>query len=261
MTPEQPRILEALDASGVATITLNRPDRGNAMDGETLSRLGAAFAGLARQREARVVVLRGSGRHFCAGVDADAIGSHTKGPHIGEICMLLDEMPKPTIAVVHGAAIGAGCGLVACCDAVIATDAARFAAPETRLGLAPSVLAPYLIRAVGVRQARRYLLCGDRLSAVQALAIGLVHEICAADDLEERLSVLTTEFRRAAPEAFVIAKQQLRQLSFLAVDAAMLDNIEHCLAQTAAGDEAREGIASLRDKRDPAWFNRLSTPV
>jgi methylglutaconyl-CoA hydratase len=254
MTAEQPKLLSVLDANGVATITLNRPDRGNALDGETLALFGEALTGFARQSEARVIVLRGAGRHFCSGADVGAIGGHGKGSRIPDICMLLDEMPKPTIAVVHGSAIGAGCGLVACCDAVIATDAARFAVPEVRLGLAPSVLAPYLVRAVGARQARRYLLCGDRLSAAQALAIGLVHDVCAADDLEERVRSLAAEFKKAAPEAFVIAKQHLRQLSEPVVDAALLDNIERRFQQTAAGAEAREGIASLRDKRDPAWL-------
>lgn len=255
MTGDQPKLLSVLDAKGVATLTLNRPDRSNAMDGETLSQLGAALAILARQREARVIVLRGAGKHFCAGMDASAIGAHGKGPHVGDICMLLDEMPKPTIAVVQGAAIGAGCGLVACCDAVIATDAARFAVPETRLGLAPAVIGPYLLRALGARQARRFLLCGDRMSAAQALDLGLVHEVCVADDLESRVDVLTTEFRRTAPEAFAIAKRHLRELSSPVITAAMLNDIEQRLSQTASGDEAREGIASLRHKRDPSWFN------
>lgn len=248
-----PKILSELDDGGVATITLNRPDRGNALDGEALSLLGEALDGLARQRGVRVVILRGAGRHFCSGADVGEIGVDDHGPRIPDIFMLLDEMPKPTIAVVHGLAIGAGCGLMACCDAVIATDTARFAVPETRLGLAPSVLAPYLVRAIGVRQARRYLLCGDHLSAAQGLAIGLVHDVCAADELEQRILALTAEFKQAAPEAFAIAKEHLRKLSIPVVDAVMLDDIESRFAKIVSGAEACEGIASLRDKRAPAW--------
>lgn len=251
--PMAPKLLSELDGFGVATLTLNRPDRGNALDGETLSLLGETLAGLGRRAEVRVVVLRGAGKHFCTGADVGSIGTKGKDFGIPELCMLLDEMPKPTIAAVHGLAIGAGCGLVACCDAVIATDAARFAVPETRLGLAPSVLAPYLVRAIGARQARRYLLCGDRLSAARALSIGLIHEVCTADELEERVRALTAEYKKSAPEAFAIAKEHLRQLSTPAVDAALLRNIENRFAKTAAGAEAREGMTSLRDKRDPAW--------
>src|SRR5262245_43246261 len=164
---------------GIATIVLNRPERGNAQDQVMLAELGRAFAELAADDGARLAVLRGSGKHFCAGADlADRSrtgGSMPTGPTLFDVLEAIDRLPRPTIAAVHGGAIGGGAAIVACCDVVVATDAAFFSIPEVRVGMAPVRLAPIFIRAMGHRNFRRYGISGERMDAAEALRVGLVH--------------------------------------------------------------------------------------
>jgi methylglutaconyl-CoA hydratase len=211
--------------------------------------------------EVRIVVLRGAGRHFCSGMDASAIrqaGASGHGPDIGPVCMGLDEFPKPVVAVVHGAAIGAGCALVACCDVAIATSEASFAIPEVRLGLAPSALTPFFLRTLGHRQLRRYMLSGERISAERAAELALVHEVCPADAVEVRVSEAVDAFLRAAPGAFAISKAAIAGLETGPIAGQLLADLETEFARNAAGPEAQEGIASFREKRHPSWYKPLS---
>jgi methylglutaconyl-CoA hydratase len=169
------KVLTEIASRGCATVTLNRPDRGNALDPAMLTMLRDTLAVLRDRAEVRVVVLRGAGRHFCSGMDVTSIkpaGAPGHEPGVGSICLLLDEFPKPVIGVVQGAAIGAGCALVACCDVAIAGSEASFAIPEVRLGLAPSGLTPFFLRALGHRQLRRYMLSGERIPADTAAGLG-----------------------------------------------------------------------------------------
>lgn len=245
----------AIDAAGIATVMLNRAERANALDRAMLAALSETLSSLDDRTDVRVIVLRGAGRHFCSGMDVASAGQpdSASGPHIGELCRQLDAFPKPTIGVVQGAAIGAGCALVACCDTVLATDEAYFAVPEVRLGLAPSPLTPFFVRALGARHARRHLLCGDRISAQRAAHIGLVHEVCTPSSLESCLHDVIEEFLSAAPGAFAIAKTALREMTSPSTDSARIATLEHEFARTAAGAEAIEGKASFREKRPPAW--------
>lgn len=251
------KVLTEIDPRGCATVTLNRPDRGNALDPAMLTSLRDTLAVLRDRAEVRVVVLRGAGRHLCSGMDVSAIkpaGVAGHEPSVGSICLSLDELPKPVIGVVQGAAIGAGCALVACCDVAIAAKEASFSIPEVRLGLAPSGLTPFFLRALGHRQLRRYMLSGERIPADRAAALGLVHEVCPGDALEEKVSEIVEEMLRAAPNAFAISKAAIAKLSVGAIDEHLLVDLESQFAQNAAGPEAQEGKASFREKRSPSWY-------
>ena len=250
-------VLSEIDLRGCATVTLNRPDRGNAIAPEMLAGLNETMAGLRGRAEVRVVVLRGAGRHFCSGMDVSTIrrvGKAVHGPGIGAFCLLLDEFPKPVVAVVQGAAIGAGCALVACCDVAIAATGASFAIPEVRLGLAPSALTPFFLRALGQRQLRRYMLSGERFSAERAAELGLVHEVGPADAIESKVAAMVDEFLRAAPAAFAVAKAAIRKSDAGPIGERLLAKLESEFARNAAGPEAKEGKASFREKRPPSWY-------
>lgn len=255
------KVITEIDSRGCATVTMNRPDRGNALDPAMLTSLRDTLAALRDRTEVRVVVLRGAGRHFCSGMDVSAIkpvGVPAHAPGIGSVCLLLDELSKPVIGVVQGAAIGAGCALVACCDVAIAATEASFAIPEVRLGLAPSGLTPFFLRAVGHRQLRRYMLSGERMSADRAAELGLVHEVCPADAVEVKASEIVDGLLRAAPNAFAISKAAIAMLSAGSIDENLLTDLESQFARNAAGPEAQEGKASFREKRPPSWYNAAS---
>jgi methylglutaconyl-CoA hydratase len=243
----------------IATVLLNRPERGNAFDQVMLDELGQAFAALAAGEEARIVVLRGSGRHFCSGADlaarAAAASAQPRQPaaayfSLRDVLAGLDVLPKPTLAVVHGAAIGGGAAFAACCDAVIAADSAFFSIPEVRVGMPPLGVAPFLVRAIGHRNFRRYGLSGERITAVEALRLGLVHQICAADVLEETSARIADEFLHGAPDAIKALKSAAAQYAFPALS----DILATPPAHDPKTPEALEGIASFREKRKPSWY-------
>jgi methylglutaconyl-CoA hydratase len=243
----------AVEASArrVVTVLLNRPERGNAFDQTMLDELGAAFASLAVDETVRVVVLRAGGRHFCGGADLAARKAEAAAPaaySLREVLARLDAMPKPTLAVVHGAAVGGGAAFAACCDCVVATDAAFFSIPEVRVGMPPLGVAPYLMRAMGPRNFRRYGLSGERIAAAEALRIGLVHEVCNADALEAVIERIVDAFLNGAPGAMRTLKESIA--AFAAADHAEATLPGHD-AKTA---EALEGIASFREKRKPSWY-------
>ena len=251
----------AVDVSArrIATVLLNRPERGNAFDQTMLDELGRAFAALGADPGVRIVVLRGNGRHFCTGADLAARATEAPAPaaataHVSlrEVLAGLDALPKPTLAVVHGAAIGGGAAFAACCDVVIATDSAFFSVPEVRVGMPPLGVAPFLVRAIGHRNFRRFGLSGERIDASDALRLGLAHQICAADALDETLERIADALLHGAPGAISALKNAAAQYAS--------PTLSTILATQSAHDpktpEALEGIASFREKRKPSWYPR-----
>jgi methylglutaconyl-CoA hydratase len=238
----------AAGGRGIVTVTLNRADKGNALNSDMLIALNEACERFDRDDSARVIVLRGGGKHFCAG--ADVAGGIGDSPiSIVDVCERLDRIGKPTIAVIHGACIGAGVALAASCDAVLATPTAFFAIPEVKLGFPPAELMPLFLRALGPRRLRRYCLAGDRFDAQAAREAGLVHAVHVEAQLESAVRDLADAFLQAAPGAVRTAKTLLRQLA--AGEAVDLHAVH---AQAIAGDEAREGVASFRERRHPRWY-------
>ena len=183
-----PVVLCETDRRGVATVTLNRPEVNNAYNAEVVQALLDIFTGLAAERAVRVVVIRGKGRHFQAGADLkwlqeigrmDAEANRATSLKTASAMRGLNEMSKPTVALVHGACVGGGTGIVASCDIVIAERSATFAISEARWGMAATIIFPQLNAAIGIRQVRRYALTCERFDAERALSLGLVHELCA----------------------------------------------------------------------------------
>jgi methylglutaconyl-CoA hydratase len=244
-----------LSPRGVATITLNRPERSNAFDQGMLNTLAQQFAARAVDPATRIVVLRGAGKHFCGGADLVARGMEPS-PAAGEVSLVdalaaLDLLLKPTVAVVQGAAVGGGAALAACCDIVLASEAAFFSIPEVRVGMAPLGVAPFLIRAMGHRNFRRYGLSGERFSAAEALRVGLAHEVVSADRLEAKLIEITDALLHAAPDAVRDMKAAMEHDVTPSVTAILARRAAH---GPPGSGEAKEGVAAFKEKRKPSWY-------
>jgi methylglutaconyl-CoA hydratase len=246
-------ILCTRGARGVATVTLNRPDRGNAMNPALIDELGACMRDLGADDGVRIIVLRGAGKHFCAGADVGGRGEGEPRFTLATMLETLETTPKPTIAVVQGAAAGGGMALAACCDIVMGTPEAFFTIPEARLGMAPSVtLAGLFVRAIGLRAFRRYAYSGERIVAQEALRLGLLSEIAPAAEMEARLEALIDALLHSAPGA--IATLKARVADFDVPPISMLFDPAVRDARHARSPEADEGIAAFKEKRKPSWY-------
>jgi methylglutaconyl-CoA hydratase len=252
-----------LDRAGpVARLRLHRPALHNAFDAALIAALTAALDQLAGDDGVRVVVLEGAGASFSAGADlnwmrgmaaAGEAENREDALALARLMRVLDELPKPTIARVHGAAFGGGVGLVACCDIAVGAEGAKFGLTESRLGLLPAVISPYVIAAIGVRQARRYFATAEVFDAMQAWRIGLLHEVVAADALDAAVDRQIALLLKAGPAASAQAKSLVREIAAQsdrdAIDAANADLI----ARLRVSAEGQEGLSAFLDKRPPAW--------
>ena len=259
---DEPILLKATQA-GVATITLNRPRVHNAFDAEVIELLSEIFADLAGADGVRVVLLVAAGKSFSAGADLkwmEQAARFTKQENLedaralGEMLRRLNRLPQPTVALVQGSAFGGGVGLMAACDIVVAVRDAAFSLSEVKLGLIPATIAPYVVAAIGERQARRYFLTGERFDAEEARRIGLVHEvvedgaalIAAGERMVERLFT-------AAPGALAEAKDLIEAVAGKPIDGHLIADTARRIAERRIHDEAREGIAAFLEKRRPDW--------
>jgi len=261
MTAE--RFLLATDARGVATLTLNRPEVANAYDEDLLRSLTAVLERLAADDAVRVVVIRGAGKHFQAGADLNWLNRLSRqGPQENYVASIvtvrfskmLNELPKPTIAVIHGACFGGGVGIACCVDVALATPDALFAISEVRHGIAPTPISTHMVNAIGLRQTRRYALTGERFGAEEAARIGLVHEVVAAERMEARLAEVLDAVLLGAPGAIARTK-----LSFLGSNGLLLGEREvELLAHEGwmqrQSAEGQEGTTAFREKRKPGWY-------
>ena len=250
---------------GVGTIRMNRPDVHNAFDDGFIAALGAELRRLDALPEARVIVLAASGKSFSAGADLNWMRRMAKysqaenlrdGMALAGLMRTLDGMRKPTIARVQGAAFGGGVGLVACCDIAIASMEAVFSLSEVRLGLIPSVISPYVIAAIGEREARRYFLTAERFDAVEARRIGLVHEVVNIDALDAAVANMTAHLLKGGPQALAAAKKLIVDVSRRPMDDALLAETARRIAAIRVEAEGQEGLAAFFDKRPPAWSKK-----
>ena len=252
-----------VDASGVATLTLDRPEIHNAFDERTVAALTECFGRWGADSSVRAVVLAARGESFCAGADvgwmrraagfSDAENLADAGA-LAELLRVLNTLPKPTVGLVQGPAYGGGVGLVACCDIALAVRGARFQFSEVRLGLIPAVIAPYAIAAMGAREARRYFLTAEPLSAQEALRVGLVHEVLDdAAALAEAGARMAGALAGAAPDALAEAKALIAALEGRPIDPAMIALTARAIAARRASPEAQEGLSAFLDKRPPRW--------
>ena len=255
-------ILEAVDARGVATLTLNRPDRHNAFDDALIADLTAALHRLGDQPGIRAVVLASRGRSFSAGADLDWMrriarqspdANRADAAGLARLMHTLDRLPKPTLALVQGAAYGGGVGLVACCDVAIASERASFCLSEVKLGLTPATISPYVVNAIGPRWARRLFQTAELVPAARAREIGLVHEVVAEEELTAAGAAVLQDALQGAPGAQADAKDLVFLCEGRPIDADLMGETGRRIALRRASAEGQEGIAAFLQKRPPAW--------
>ncbi|MBS0514602.1 MAG: enoyl-CoA hydratase/isomerase family protein [Proteobacteria bacterium] len=248
----------------VARLTLDRPAH-NAFDDALIGELGAELGRLARDAGVRALVLTGNGPSFSAGADANWMkrmaaaseaDNQADSERLAALMRTLNFFPKPTIARVNGAAIGGGVGLVACCDIAIAADTAKFALSEVKLGLVPAVISPYVIAAIGPRQARRLFVSAEIIDAHEALRIDLVHRVVAADNLDETIARELDLLAKGAPLAQREAKQLALAMSGMTKARAAATDTENAalIARLRVGAEGQAGLSAFLDKQPPPWI-------
>ncbi len=246
----------------VATVWLNRPDVRNALDEVLLSEITQAITHLEQDDGVRVIILAGRGSVFCAGADLNWMkrmaaysAEQNKNDAMGLATMLktLKEVSKPTIARVHGAAFAGGMGLAAACDVVVAEPAAEFCLSEVRIGLIPSTISPYVIQALGIQAAKRYMLTAERLSAKEAHRLGFVQELCEEGMIDTSIAQIAKALIAGGPMALAQTKALMKSVVNRPLDDELISQTAGLIAQVRASPEGREGIASFLEKRLPAW--------
>ncbi|MDT8442836.1 MAG: enoyl-CoA hydratase/isomerase family protein [Desulfuromonadales bacterium] len=255
-------LLSEIDEHGRATITLNRPEMHNAFDDTLISALTDELKRLERERSVRVIMLGARGKSFSSGADLNwmrrmadysFVENLTDATGLAELMKTLANLSKPTIALVQGAAIGGGVGLVACCDIALASEAAIFCLPEVKLGLIPAVISPYLAAAIGSRATRRYFLTAESFDAAEAYRLGLVHEVVKAEDLVDAADHLSRRLLNNGPQAMSSVKALVSEVALGYLDDDLVADTAERIAETRASAEGREGLSAYLEKRKPNW--------
>lgn len=255
-------ILESSD-TGVATLTLNRPDKHNAFNAQVISELTAAFDDLASTPDIRLVILRSHGKSFSAGADLSWMkeaATYTQAQNeedavkLAEMLRKLHDLPQATLAMVQGAAIGGGAGLVSACDIVVAKTSAKFRFSEVRLGLTPATISPFVIRAIGPRWAKALFVTAESFDAPYAEKMGLVHYTAENDEEMKMLEAhITGLVLAAAPEAVHDSKKLVDDFAGQEITDAIGRETAKRIAARRASDEGREGLTAFLEKRKPNW--------
>jgi methylglutaconyl-CoA hydratase len=247
----------------VATLTLNRPEVRNAFNDEVIAELTQALHMLGEDAQVRCIVLAAAGTAFCAGADLNwmrRMADYTRAENLAdagalaEMLRVLYSCPKPTVARVQGDVYAGGTGLVAACDIAVSVDTATYCLSETRLGLIPATISPYVVRAMGARAAHRYCLTAERFAAAEALRIGFVHEVVAADALDAKVGEIVAALVGAGPEAVKACKRLVQDVAGRDIDAALIARTVQGIADIRVSAEGREGIQSFLQKRKPNWL-------
>ena len=252
---------------GVCTLTLNRPHIHNAFDDVLINQLITTLQELESREDLRVLVITGAERTFSSGADlkwmksmaeASAEVNREDALYLARLMRLLNTFPAPTIARVNGHAFGGGVGLIACCDIAIASDHSKFGLTEARLGLVPAVISPYVIRAIGERQARRYFLTAERFDAHHAVNIGLIHELCAFESLDDHTNKIIANLLASGPMAQKECKCLISRIGkhSPAEQRRVDENTADLIARLRTGEEGQEGMQAFFDKRPPAWSQK-----
>jgi methylglutaconyl-CoA hydratase len=250
---------------GVAQVTMSRPAVFNAFDEAMIGELDAAFAQLGDDAGVRVIVLAGEGKHFSAGADLQWMQRASSASRewnledarrFAAMLARIEAVPKPTVARVQGAALGGGVGLACACDIAIAADNASFSVSEARFGILPAVIGPYLVNAVGRRQARRLALSTARIQAPEALSIGLVQQVTTPERLDAAINAVVAELLGGGPLAQREIKRLFAQLEVGPITAEVRELTARTISRVRGGDEAREGFAAFLGKRPAGWIPR-----
>ena len=252
-----------IDDKGIATLTLNRPEVHNAFDDVMISELLQALKDVEDSEQARVLVLLSEGKNFSAGADLNWMRSMADKNYqenvedAGELGLLmerLDLLSKPSIALVQGAAFGGAVGLAACCDMVLAQPRSSFCLSEVKIGLIPAVISPYVVRTIGERQSRRYMLTAERFFADEAQKLGLVSDV--VDDFEEPLNNLLDALLANSPQAVTACKELIRNVGSRPINKDVREHTIKAIAEIRVSDEGQEGLSAFLEKRPAAWLNK-----
>lgn len=250
-------------AARVGTVTLNRPDVRNAFNETAIAEITQAFRELGDNDDVRAIVLAARGPAFCAGADLNwmkKMATYTHDENRADAAQLAEMLrtiyvcPKPVVAKVQGDCYAGGMGLVAACDIAIAVEEANFCLSEVKLGLIPATISPYVIKAMGENAARRYFLTAERFSAREALRIGFVQEVVAADALDAMADGIVKALVSASPHAVKEAKRLVRDVAGAVVSEGLIADTAERIAVIRASDEGREGVRAFLEKRKPAWL-------
>lgn len=253
------------DPRGVATLTLNRPEKHNAMSAQMIAELRQAAVQLGETNDVRVVVLTGAGKSFCAGGDlgwmqaqmaADPETRFVEARKLAEMLNALNTLPKPLIGALQGNAFGGGVGMAAVCDVAIGVDSLKMGLTETRLGLIPATIGPYVIARMGEARARRVFMSARLFDAAEAVELGLLARAVPADELDAAIEAEVQPYLSCAPGAVASAKALVRDLG-PRIDAAVIDHTIRALVDRWETDEAHEGISAFFDKRKPSWNSKV----
>jgi methylglutaconyl-CoA hydratase len=257
-----PTTLEIQIAHRVAVVWLARPQVRNAFNDTVIAELTASFERLGADDGVRAVVLAAQGPAFCAGADLEWMRrmsgyspeeNHADALKLATLLRTIHDCPKPVVARVHGDAYAGGVGLVAACDIAVASLAAEFCLSETRLGLVPATISPYVVAAMGARQARRYMVTAEKFDASEAFRVGLVHELAAPDELDVKINTLLGALMVTSGSAVAATKQLVREVAQRPLDDALLAHTAQVIAQARAAPDGREGVAAFLAKRKPRW--------
>lgn len=259
---DTPAPLDIAHDGPIARLTLNRPDMRNAFDDTLIAALTGAVQAAVEDPAVRVLLLTGAGKAFCAGGDLNWMRkmatltdaeNRADAAKLARMLHTIWSCPKPVVACVNGDAYAGGMGLVAACDIAIAADSAHFCLSETRLGLLPATISPYVLRAMGERAANRYFLTAERFDAATAFRLGLVHDVVPLADLSRHAEALCLALCDNGPGAVQASKRLVRDFAGQDIDAALIADTVERIAAVRSTDEAREGVSAFLEKRDPAW--------
>ncbi|MBV9277869.1 MAG: enoyl-CoA hydratase/isomerase family protein [Candidatus Eremiobacteraeota bacterium] len=253
-------ILEVSTSDSIARVTLNRPDVRNAFNAELIAELHRTFERLNTDGSLRAVILSGAGKTFCGGADINWMRESlelsreenvSEAKRMSDMFATIDRCSRPVIARVHGAALGGGAGLVAVCDVAISADDALFGFTETKLGILPAVISPFVLRKIGVSHARALFLTGERFGAERAATIGLVHEVVRLEDLDTAVDHVVEEIKAGGRQAIARAKQTIAEVSADPKDAREITS--QAIAQQRTSPEGQEGLRAFLERRKPDW--------
>lgn len=263
MIDQESAVLLQRRPDGVTEVVLNRPDKRNAFDDVIIQQLISALEDVEHDQKTKVVILRSEGKHFSAGADLGwmrRMADNSRQENLDDsrelarLMNVLNHLSKPVIGLVQGAAYGGAVGLAACCDIVLATEQASFCLSEVKLGLIPAVISPYVVRAIGERQARRYFITAEIFSARQAEHFGLVHEVCAdVEAMNRRCDELLLQLALNGPEAMQAAKNLVFAVSHKPISGEVIDDTAHRIADIRVGEEGQEGLSAFLNKRKANW--------
>jgi len=253
-------VLEVSVSDAIAHVVLSRPDVRNAFNAELIAELRRAFERISDDNSLRAVVLSGAGKTFCGGADINWMRASLElayqdnvsdAQRMSDMFRTIDRCPRAVIARVHGAALGGGAGLVAVCDIAVAADDTLFGFTETKLGILPAVISPFVLSKIGTSHARDLFLTGERFGAERAASIGLVHEVVRFDDLDTAIDRVVEEIKTSGPSAIALAKKTIADV------VAAPDRAREITSQAIAGQrtsaEGQEGLRAFLERRKPKW--------